>query len=59
MMADSADGALAETATPSNATSSKDGAQGASTAQGDNKFQKAISAWRSTLKADLQRVSMS
>ncbi|KAN0115078.1 Golgi membrane protein-like protein [Hyaloscypha variabilis] len=45
-MADSADGALAETATPSNATSSKDGAQGASTAQGDNKFQKAISAWR-------------
>ncbi|KAE9379062.1 hypothetical protein N431DRAFT_363896 [Stipitochalara longipes BDJ] len=45
-MADSADGALAETATPSNATSSKDGAQRASTQEGDNKFQKAISAWR-------------
>ncbi|KAH8794000.1 Golgi membrane protein-like protein [Hyaloscypha finlandica] len=46
-MADSADGALAETAAPSNPTSKNhDGARGASAQEGDNKFQKAISAWR-------------
>jgi len=54
MMADSADGTVAETAIPSNAATSKDGAHGASTQDGDNKFQKAISAWRSTLEPKIQ-----
>ena len=48
-MADLAEGTLAEAATPSNPISNvTDGAQGALAQEGDNKFQKAISAWRST-----------
>ena len=48
-MADPADGGLAEVATLSlSASNVADGAPGASAHEGDNKFQKAISAWRST-----------
>jgi homeobox protein cut-like len=46
-MADSADGSLTEAVTPLTAKNT-DGAHGSSAQDGDNKFQKAISAWRST-----------
>jgi homeobox protein cut-like len=48
-MAELADGGLARATTPSNVIAKNTvAAHGASAEEGDNKFQKAISAWRST-----------